>query len=304
MKVKWHHYSFILLAWLVGIHLSVAQTTNLYSAPAGMVLIPAGAFIMGDSLDGESDAIPTNVYVSAFYMDKNLVSYGQWQSVYAYATNKGYGFDGAGSGKAANHPVQTVDWYDAVKWSNARSRQAGLAPVYYLDAGMTRLYTNGQTDEIHVDWAANGYRLPTEAEWEKAARGGLSGQRFPWGDTICQSNANYKGDVRYRYDLGPNRYNPFLKVGGPPYTSPAGYFAANGYGLYDMAGNLCEWCWDRYGTPYAGDRNPRGPASGKDRVLRGGSWNYFAFSARCAFRLDYYPALARNIIGFRCVRGQ
>ena len=133
-----------------------------------------------------SDAIPTNVYVSAFYMDTNLVSYSQWQSVYSYATSHGYGFDDAGSGKAANHPVQTVDWYDVVKWSNARSQQAGLTPVYYTDAGLTQVYTNGNVDAVYANWAASGYRLPTEAEWEKAARGGLSGQRFPWGNTISR----------------------------------------------------------------------------------------------------------------------
>ena len=109
-----------------------------------MALIPAGSFTMGDTLDGESDAIPTNVYVSAFYMDVNLVSYSQWQTVYNWATNHGYGFDNAGSGKAANHPVQTVDWYDCVKWCNARSQQAGLTPVYYTDAGLTQVYTNGE----------------------------------------------------------------------------------------------------------------------------------------------------------------
>ena len=139
---------------------------------------------MGDTLDSESDAVPTNVTVSAFYMDTNLVSYSQWQAVYTSATSNGYGFDDAGSGKAANNPVQTVDWFDVVKWSNARSQQAGLTPVYYTDAGMTQVYTNGDTERSYANWAVNGYRLPTEAEWEKAARGGLSGQRFPWGDTI------------------------------------------------------------------------------------------------------------------------
>ena len=79
-----------------------------------------------------------------------------------------------------------------VKWSNARSQQAGLTPVYYTDAGLTQVYTNGEMcTTVYVNWAANGYRLPTEAEWEKAARGGLSGQRFPWGNTISESQANY-----------------------------------------------------------------------------------------------------------------
>ncbi len=162
--------------------------------PAGMALIPAGSFTMGDTLDGEVDAIPTNVTVSAFYMDVNLVSYSQWQSVYNWATNSGYGFDHAGAGKAANHPVQTLDWYDTVKWCNARSQQAGLTPVYYTDAGLTQVYTNGKALNPYVNWTASGYRLPTEAEWEKAARGGLSGQRFPWGKVISETNANYVGD--------------------------------------------------------------------------------------------------------------
>jgi formylglycine-generating enzyme required for sulfatase activity len=126
-----------------------ARFFRLISVPTttadGMAFIPAGSFTMGDTLDGESDAIPTNVYVSSFYTDTNLVSYSQWQSVYSYATSHGYGFDHAGSGKAANHPVQTVDWYDCVKWCNARSQQAGLTPVYYTDAGLTQVYTTGMS---------------------------------------------------------------------------------------------------------------------------------------------------------------
>jgi formylglycine-generating enzyme required for sulfatase activity len=282
-----------------------------YSTSDGMALIPSGAFIMGDTLDGETDAVPVIVTESAFYMDENLVNYSQWQSVYSYATNHGYGFDYAGSGKAANHPVQTVNWYDAVKWCNARSVQAGLAPVYYTDAGFTQIYKNGDVDAVFANWSTNGYRLPTETEWEKAAHGGLSGLRFPWGDTISESQAIYQGDTAdFSYDLGPNGYNPAFTNGGMPYTSPVGYFAPNGYGLYDMAGNLFEWCWDWYaappyptGSPYLGGSDPRGPASGSERVLRSGYWANYADQSRCANRINHVPVSAYFSFGFRCVRG-
>jgi len=294
--------------------LGVAQGTN-SAPPPNMVLIPAGSFTMGDTLDSESDATPISVTVSVFYMDMNLVSYSQWQSVYNWATNYGYGFDDAGSGKATNHPVQTVNWYDVVKWSNARSQQAGLNPVYYTDAGLTQVYMNGDVAP-YVNWAANGYRLPTEAEWEKAARGGLVGQRFPRGDTISWSQANYYGDPLsldtngLPYDFATaTDYDPAFSDGDnlatQPFTSPVGYFAPNSYGLYDMAGNVDEWCWDWYGTPYGQPTttNPTGPASGGGRVLRGGDWGNEANFARCANRANYDPTSVNGNLGFRCVRG-
>jgi formylglycine-generating enzyme required for sulfatase activity len=238
-------------------------------------------------------------------MDQTEVTWSQWQSVHAYATGNGYNFVHAGAGKAANHPVQTVDWYDCVKWSNARSQQAGLTPVYYTDPGLTQVYTNGEVATLYPNWAASGYRLPTEAEWEKAARGRLSVKRFPWGDTISQSQANYYGyPGSISYDLGPSGYNP---LGGTtdPRTTPVGSFAANGYGLNDMAGNVFEWCWDWYGTPYGQPTatNPTGPGSSSFRVLRGGSWFFNAGLARCAGRAFDPPGGASSNVGFRCVRG-
>lgn len=190
--------------------------------PAGMTLVPPGPFTMGNVI-GDSDitdAAPVVVTASGFYMDTNLVSYSQWLAAYNWATNRGYGFVNAGAFKEANHPVQTVDWYDVVKWCNARSQLAGFTPVYYTDAGMMEVYTNGETDAVYAKWTANGYRLPTEAEWEKAARGGLSGQRFPLGNNIAESQANYQGFTSsYSYDLGPDGFNATYAVGGFPYTT-------------------------------------------------------------------------------------
>lgn len=282
------------------------------AAPSGTALIPAGWFTMGDSLDGESDATPlANVYLPDFFMDANPVSYSQWQTVYAYALSQGYGFDDSGSGKGATQPVESVNWYDAVKWCNARSQQAGLTPAYYTDALLTHVYKTGDTDAVYVNWGGIGYRLPTEAEWEKAARGGLNQQRFPLGNNIAETQANYDGNTALTYDLGPNGFNSIGSVGGTsPATSPVGSFAANGYGLYDMAGNVYEWCWDWYGTPYGQPRTiyPTGPATGLNRVLRGGDWRGSAYDARCANRAADEPSVAGILseeegFGFRCVRG-
>ncbi len=301
------------------------QSTN----PPGMVLIPAGSFTIGNYIlnnfyntaTNDPDitiANPTNVYVSAFYMDVNLVSSNQWAAVYSYATSNGYTFhalskEGTNPGaKAGNNPVLTVDWYDCVKWCNARSQQAGLTPVYFTDAGMTQIYTNGETDAIYPNWAATGYRLPTEAEWEKAARGGLVGNRFPWGNIITESQANYYAfPAGYSYDLGPYSGNNTNYDSGSAYTSPVGSFAPNGYGLYDMAGNVFEWCWDWYATPpypagsaYLGGTDPSGPDGPLTyRIVRGGGWANSAAVVRCACRAGDQPYSYSIDTGFRCVKG-
>jgi formylglycine-generating enzyme required for sulfatase activity len=272
---------------------------QMVSTPDGMALIPAGTFIMGDAVDNGVAAI--NVNVSAFYIGTNLVRYDEWTSNYSYAVGHGYSFDHSGYGKANNHPVCQINWYDAVKWCNARSQHAGLTPVYYTDAAMTTLYTNGDIDGIYPNWTNKGYRLPTEAEWEKAARGGLDQQRFPWGNTISESQADYIGSS-LSYDMGPVGYNATYNTGGPPFTSPVGSFAPNGYGVFDMAGNLYQWCWDWGGSPYAGGTDPHGPASGGSRSLRGGDWGDTANDAITGARNVQGPSSALLYWGMRCVR--
>jgi len=294
---------------LLEMEVSVVARVAAAMPPSGMVLIPAGVFTMGNVVAADTDitgAAPVSTTVSAFYMDVNEVTLSQWQSVYYWAKDNGYTDLRAGSGKGPNHPVQTVSWYDVVKWCNARSEQAGRTPVYYTDDAQTTIYKTGNVNVTNTQakWTANGYRLPTEAEWEKAARGGRSGQRFPWGDTISQNLANYSSIVG-GYDQGPNGPNAIGSVGGSsPATSPMGTFASNGYGLNDMAGNVIEWCWDWYGTTYAGGSDPYGPASGSFRVIRGGSWIDSAGSARCADRNGLVPSINGFFVGFRSVLPQ
>ncbi len=273
---------------------------------AGMTFapIPGGTYQMGN-LIGDSniaDAGTVTVTLSPYYMAVHPTTKAQWDTVRTWAATNGYTNLAAGAGKASNHPVQMVKWYDVVKWANAASEKEGLKPCYLVAGSIVR---TGTSDAVTCDWTANGYRLPTEAEWEVAARGGLSGKRFPWGDTISHSQANYWANSTLEYDLSGSvaGYHPTYNTGSFPYTSPVGSFAANGYGLYDMAGNVYQWCWDWHGTPYAGGADPRGAASGSYRVLRGGLWFSSANHARSANRSVYTPTVAYNYLGFRLARG-
>jgi formylglycine-generating enzyme required for sulfatase activity len=252
-----------------------------------MVTIPAGTNTGTDPDFGAySLTLP-----SPLYMDKYEVTKAKWDEVYSWAITHGYSFTNAGNGKAMSHPVHTVNWYDCVKWCNARSQMEGRIPAYYTSSSKSTVYKTGQIDidANCVNWSS-GFRLPTSVEWEYAARGGVASKRFPWGDTIDHVRANYLGSSGLFYDLGYAGNDTRYSTGGYPYTSPVGAFelGKNGFGLYDMAGNVWEWCWDG---------NPGSPSS--SRVLRGGSWFYFAGICRVGNCGQGTSGFANYFIGFR-----
>jgi formylglycine-generating enzyme required for sulfatase activity len=295
------------ITWNAGADWNKNYTTTMrfkVTANDQFVRIRAGVFQMGNAMAADTDITDApirTVTVSEFYMGENLVTKADWDTVRTWGLTHGYTDLNAGAGKAANHPVQTITWYDTVKWCNARSEKDGLTPCYTL---RSLVYRTTNNDAVECNWAANGYRLPTEAEWEKAARGGLNGKRFPWGDTISHSQANYWSSNSFSYDVSPTRgCHPTYNDGVEPYTSPVGSFAPNDYGLNDMAGNVWEWCWDWHGTYTAGAQtDPRGVTSGSDRVIRGGSWGSFADYCRVAYRYSNDPSYFYDFIGFRPVR--
>lgn len=285
--------------------------------PSNMVYIPGGPFRMGDISGGSAaDALPVHtVYISPFFMDRFEVTLKQFEEVYYWSLTNGYTYSPGGyTGVASNHPVVGISWYDAVKWSNARSEREGLQPCYYTDVTKTTVYRTGELDLSNdaVAWDANGYRLPTEAEWEKAARGGADGARFPWPDaTITHRRATYYSDASVPYDTSLTRgHHPDFTNNIPFgfFTSPVAYHTANGYGLYDMAGNALEWCWDRYAPGYyslSPVSDPPGPAAGVTRVARGGAYDgFFADGLQVAYRINESAdgGAFVNIFGLRCVR--
>ena len=299
--------------------------TRTWTYPDDTVLIPAGRFQMGDSL-GDSDLFwgpPYNpekpvhtVQVSEFYMGKYEVTKELWDQVRTWGLDNDYTDLAVGNGsyasKGAHHPVHSITWYDMVKWCNARSEMEGLTPCYTV-SGST--YKTGHNDAVVCNWSANGYRLPTEAEWEKAARGGLSGKRYPLGDTISHAQANYyafnwEGSPTYGNLSGNAGHHPIWSNnddGNYPYSSPVGTFAANGYGLYDMAGNMWEWCWDWRSDSYPStlQTDPHGATSGSLRALRGGGmYSDGSGAGDCRTALRYYdsPTFSYDGLGFRIAR--
>ncbi|MBS4029726.1 MAG: formylglycine-generating enzyme family protein [Ignavibacteriales bacterium] len=258
-----------------------------------MISVQGGTFQMGSNVSSDEQPIHS-VTLSNFSISTYEITYKQWNEAQDWGLSNGYtdlpdgrkGYTGD-----STHPVTEVSWYDIMKWCNALSEQNGRTPVYYSNSNFTTVYKTGNTDlqNTYVNWSANGFRLPTEAEWEYAARGGIHAS-----DNYTYSGSNDVNAVAWNYNNSGSN------------THLGGTKQANQLGIYDMSGNIWEWCWDWYGSySSSAQTNPQGPTSGSHRVLRGGSFDSNYDACRVAVRVNGSgPDLRDFIIGFRCARTQ
>ncbi len=236
---------------------------------------------MGSSDDDEmayNDETPSRrVFVDGFKCMKYPVTRRLWQEVMGKQPKYGWW----PTGPADNRPVTKVNWFEAIEFCNRLSEKEGLEPCYQLSR-----YENASKVEVDIEvtWTSRkGYRLLTEAEWEYACRAGTT-TRWWFGDDMAKldESAWHSENARKR-------------------LQPVGQKLANPWGIYDMHGNIAEWVWDRYGACDSQDvRNPEGPDTGENRVLRGGSFHFAAGALRFADRYGLLPGIGSWPNGFRC----
>ena len=268
---------------------SATYTISAPPPPVQMIYVPGGTFTMGRTTgSGFSHELPTHtVTLNSFYIGKFEVT----QAEYSQNMQPGSSWT-SGYGLGDNYPAYYVSWYAILKYCNLRSIAEGLTPCYTINGstnpanwGAVPTSNDSTWNAAICNWNANGYRLPTEAEWEYAARGATNNPDYLYsGSDDINAVAWYGSNSGY-------------------ISHPVGTKAPNGIGTYDMSGNLYEWCWDWY-APYVNETiiNPTGPSSGTARVIRGGSWTSGAINCRSTAR-NAKPIVVSGAIGFRLCRG-
>ena len=246
----------------------------------GFVLINGGTYTMGspdNEPERDADEIQHDVTVDSFYLSATELTQEEYQAVMGENPSENQG---------AGLPVENVSWYDAIAYCNARSEAEGLTPCYTI---------SGTT--VTWDRSANGYRLPTEAEWEYAARANTN-TPFSFGDYVEDEDANCYNAYGYNNDASGSWVNGYLE-----HTVSVDSYPANGSGLYNIHGNVAEWVWDWYGEYEAEAQiNPAGPESGNYKVARGGGWNDFPKHIRSAYRSAFPAGVPLYSIGIRLAR--
>jgi formylglycine-generating enzyme required for sulfatase activity len=233
-----------------------------------MVFVQGGTFQMGSTSGNRFEKPIHSVTLSNFYIGKYEVTQGEYKAL--MGSNPSY----SGKGIGDNYPVNKVNWNEAVEYCNVLSRKEGLTPVY-----------SGSDTTVSCNFNANGYRLPTEAEWEYAARGGKSSRNYNF------AGSNNLENIAWYEDNSGSKNNP------------VGQKQPNELGLYDMTGNVWEWCWDWYVYYSSGSQSdPTGSSTGSSRIRRGGGWANDASFSRTAFRGYAKPSSWGYNVGFRVVR--
>lgn len=262
-------------------------STNNAELTNDLILINGGTYLMGSpetEMQRETDEVQHEVKVSDFYIGRYEVTQKEYEEVMG---------DNPSNFEGENLPVENITWYEAIEYCNKLSEKEGLTPVYTIDG-----------ENVSWDRSANGYRLPTEAEWEYAARAGIT-TPFNTENSISDEEANYYG--HYPYGIEENYFTQEnLETEPGQYrqtTVEVDSFSPNKWGLYNIHGNVAEWCFDHYGAyDLENTDNPSGPTTGTLRVNRGGGWNDYAKHLRCAYRASTTPDQKMSNIGFRVVR--
>ena len=293
--------------------------------------IPAGTLTMGGDPGAKAKGA-CQVTITPFHLGTKELTFFEYDLFCAATKRPKPSDNGWGRG---SRPVIDIDWYDAIAYCNWRSRQENLQEVYQIDEKILAKYVtvsqikqemnfrilsyseivqfkkdldeiNGNANFVKCNWSSNGYRLPSETEWFFASGNGEKHTRFSWGDSLPTALQGGNVTDETAKTLFPNWEIFDGYSDGFAYTAPVGFYQSNDFGLYDMTGNVWEWCWDWYDENYCrANKNknaPQGPASGVEKVLRGGSWG--SFPKDCFVSNRFHNKLdTRNFsIGFRLAR--